>query len=85
MWVLRALASAGLALLFVAGGSAGPLAAQQSEEHCDDSYPRFTRFVIQDGGADGAGNVVRFCSEFLRLGGERTLGLPISRPFRVGS
>ncbi|MBV9545387.1 MAG: hypothetical protein JOY61_13540 [Chloroflexi bacterium] len=48
-----------------------------------DLYPD-SRFVIEDGGTDAGGHPIRFCSEYLRHGAEEELGLPISRPFRVG-
>jgi hypothetical protein len=67
---MRPLVGPGLALLLLLL----PAHAAQADEHCNDSYPHFTRFVV-----DG-----EFCSEFLRLGGERVFGLPISRPFQVG-
>lgn len=56
----------------------------QAIEICGYSYPSSTRFVVADGGTDWSGNVVSLCSEYGRLGGARTLGLPISRPFRIG-
>jgi hypothetical protein len=72
-------------LLLAGGACSGWPRAARAEEQCGDAYPGFTRFVVEDGGVDWAGNPVRLCSEYLRLGGERMLGLPISRPFRVGS
>jgi hypothetical protein len=51
---------------------------------CGYPYPSFTRFVIEDGGQDDAGRSVRLCAAYQDHGGEAGLGLPISRPFRVG-
>jgi hypothetical protein len=51
---------------------------------CAYPYPSFTRFVIEDGGRDDGGQPLRLCSAYQHYGGERALGLPISRPFRVG-
>ena len=76
----------GLVLLLLAASACSVLPGRASAaELCGDSYPGSTRFVVEDGGLDGQGNAVRFCSEYLRLGGPRGFGLPISRPFRVGS
>lgn len=51
---------------------------------CGYAYPAYTRFVVEDGGADSAGNPLLLCSEYTRQGGPKILGLPISRPFRIG-
>ena len=51
---------------------------------CGYPYPSFTRFVIEDGGRDDGGQPLRLCSAYQHYGGQRALGLPISRPFRVG-
>ena len=51
---------------------------------CGYAYPAFTRFVIEDGGQDDAGHHLALCRAYQQFGGERSLGLPISRPFRVG-
>jgi hypothetical protein len=69
---MRRLVWAGLALVLLLPPQA------QADEQCNDPYPHFTRFVVEDSPA------ALFCSEFLRLGGERVLGLPISRPFQIG-
>ena len=64
----------------VTGASPGPPLPQL----CGYAYPADTRFVVEDGGIDSAGNRLNFCSEYGRHGGPKILGLPISRPFRIG-
>ena len=51
---------------------------------CGYAYPHDTRFVVEDGGIDSAGNPLQLCAEYTRHGGPKILGLPISRPFRIG-
>jgi hypothetical protein len=71
----------------------GPLRATPAEagsggtlpQLCGYPYPSFTRFVVEDGGTDDGGHRLRLCTAYQRFGGERSLGLPISRPFRVGA
>jgi len=58
--------------------------ASRPPQLCGYPYPSFTRFVIEDGGRDDSGQPLRLCSAYQHYGGERALGLPISRPFRVG-
>jgi hypothetical protein len=70
---MRPLVGLGLALLLLVLPDTA-----RADEHCNDSYPHFTRFLVEDG------PTAPFCSEFLRLGGERVFGLPISRPFQIG-
>jgi hypothetical protein len=60
------------------------LGASSLDQLCGYAYPSFTRFVVEDGGQDDAAYPLRFCSAYQQFGGERSLGLPISRPFRVG-
>ena len=80
-------------VLFVAAASPSALALgapgdgggdSRLPQLCGYPYPSFTRFVIEDGGRDDGGQPLRLCSAYQRYGGERALGLPISRPFRVG-
>jgi hypothetical protein len=49
-----------------------------------DFDPADSRFVVRDGGVDGLGNTVAWCAGYRGWGGRPALGLPISRPFRVG-
>ena len=52
---------------------------------CGYAYPAYTRFVVEDGGTDSAGNPLLLCTEYTRQGGPKILGLPISRPFHIGN
>ena len=60
-------------------------AASPQPELCGYEYPHDTRFVVEDGGSDSSGNPLQLCAEYTRHGGPKILGLPISRPFRVGN
>jgi hypothetical protein len=71
-----------LLILVLPAGDAG--ASPPLPQLCGYPYPSFTRFVVEDGGQDDAGHPLRLCSAYQQYGGERSLGLPISRPFRVG-
>jgi hypothetical protein len=63
----------------------GTAFAAQLPPPCGYPYFIYSRFVIEDGGVDEAGNTIRLCSEHRRHGGYQVLGAPISRPFRVGA
>jgi hypothetical protein len=84
---LACLLAAVLFLVIEASGhvSAAGEAHPQPTQLCGYAYPAFTRFVVEDGGRDDAGHVLRLCSAYQQHGGERSLGLPLSRPFRVGA
>ena len=71
-----------LVCLVLPTGAAG--ASQPLPQLCGYPYPSFTRFVVEDGGYDDSGHPLRLCSAYQEFGGERSLGLPVSRPFRVG-
>src|SRR5918911_763454 len=74
-----------IALLLSGGPVTGASPSTPLPQLCGYPYPAYTRFVVEDGGIDSAGNPVNFCSEYARHGGPKILGLPISRPFRIGS
>jgi hypothetical protein len=64
--------------------TASPAGAQaRLPSLCGNAYPSATRFIVEDGGQDDHGNLLKLCTEYLRQGGQPILGLPISRPFRV--